>query len=94
MAPEQLFGEPVDGRTDLYAVGAVLFECVTGRLVFNRPGMAELAAVHLGESPPDPATLNPDVPPYLSRIILRALARRPEDRWQSAADLLHALEAV
>jgi HAMP domain-containing protein/predicted Ser/Thr protein kinase len=94
MAPEQLFGEPVDGRTDLYAVGAVLFECVTGRMVFNRAGMAELAAVHLHESPPDPATLNPDVPPYLSRIILRALARRPEDRWQSAAELLRALEAV
>jgi serine/threonine protein kinase len=93
MAPEQLFGEPVDGRTDLYAAGAVLFECLTGRVVFNRPGV-ELAAVHLRDSPPDPAELNPEVPPALSRIILRALAARPEDRWQSATDLLRALETV
>jgi serine/threonine-protein kinase len=91
MAPEQLFGEPVDGRTDLYAAGAVLFECVTGRLVFHR---AEMAAISLRESPPDPSTLNPAVPPELSRIILRALAPRPEDRWQSAGELLRALETV
>ena len=94
MAPEQLYGEPVDGRTDLYAVGAVLFECVTGRLVFDHAGVAELAAIRLRESPPDPSTLNPAVPPDLSRIILRALAPEPGHRWQSAGELLRALEAV
>jgi serine/threonine protein kinase len=84
----------VDARTDLYAVGAVLFECVTGQVVFNRPSMAELGPMHLRESPRDPSTLNPEVSPEFSRIILRALARQPEDRWQSAGALLHALEAV
>jgi eukaryotic-like serine/threonine-protein kinase len=93
MAPEQLYGEPVDGRTDLYAAGAVLFECVTGKVVFDRPGVA-LAAVHMRDAPPDPATFNPAVPHELSRIILRALASRPEDRWQTAGELLRALEGV
>jgi eukaryotic-like serine/threonine-protein kinase len=94
MAPEQLFGEAVDQRTDLYAAGAVLFECLTGRLVYAGASLAELGAVHLRQSPPDPATYNPTIPAELSRIILRALAHRPADRWPSAADLLRALEAV
>jgi serine/threonine-protein kinase len=94
MAPEQLLGEPVDGRTDLYSTGVVLFECVTGRPVFEIRGLAALLGHHLKDAPPDPSSLNPDVPAALSRIILRALARRPEDRWASAADFLHALEQV
>ena len=94
MAPEQLFGESVDQRTDLYAAGAVLFECLTGRAVYDSVSLPELGAVHLRQSPPDPATLNPAIPPELSRIILRARAHRPDDRWPSAAELLRALEAV
>jgi serine/threonine-protein kinase len=94
MAPEQLFGEPVDHRTDLYATGAVLFECVTGRMVFDSPSLGELGAFHMNRSPPDPASLNVEVPGVLSRIIVRALAHRPDDRWQSATDLLNALETV
>jgi serine/threonine-protein kinase len=94
MAPEQLFGEAVDQRTDLWATGAVLFECVTGRLVFDPPSLSELGAYHLNREPPDPCSLNGDVPAGFSRIILRALAHRPADRWQSAAELLEALEAV
>jgi serine/threonine protein kinase len=94
MAPEQLFGEPIDQRTDLWAAGAVLFECVTGRLVFDSPNLGELGAFHLNWNPPDPASLNNDVTPQLSRIILRALAHRPADRWQTAADLLRALETA
>jgi eukaryotic-like serine/threonine-protein kinase len=94
MAPEQLFGESVDQRTDLWATGAVLFECVTGRLVFDPPSMSELGAFHLNRKPPDPSSLNADVPVEFSRIILRALAHRPADRWQTAGELLKALEAV
>jgi serine/threonine-protein kinase len=94
MAPEQLLGEPVDARTDLYAVGAVLFECVTSRTVYEGANVMALMAQHVEKEPPDPATLNPEVPPALSRVILRALARRPEDRWQSATDLLRALESI
>jgi serine/threonine-protein kinase len=94
MAPEQLFGEPVDQRTDLWATGAVLFECVTGRLVFDSPDLQDLGAFHLNWNPPDPASLNAEVTPQLSKIILRALAHRPGDRWQTAGDLLRALEGV
>ena len=97
MAPEQLLGEPVDGRTDIYATGAVLFECVTGRRVFEASGTMALVAHHLKheESPPtDPAELNPDVPVSLSRAIVKALARKPDDRWPGAAEFLQALEAV
>lgn len=94
MAPEQLFGEAVDQRTDLWATGAVLFECVTGRLVVESPDIGELGAFHLHRHPPNPTSLNPDVPAEFSRIILRALAHRPNDRWQSAGELLRALETV
>jgi eukaryotic-like serine/threonine-protein kinase len=94
MAPEQLFGEPVDVRADLYATGAVLFECVTGRPVYEAPSVMALLSRHLVQPPVDPSSLNPDVSATLSKVILRALARRPEDRWASAAELLHALEEV
>ena len=94
MAPEQLFAEPVDHRNDLYAAGAVLYECVTGRVVFEGTSMGEIAAVPLRETPPDPESLNARVPATLSAIILRALARRPDDRWESAGEPLHALEAM
>jgi serine/threonine protein kinase len=94
MAPEQLFGEPVDGRADIYATGAVLFECVTGRPVFEAPSLVALLARHLNDAPPDPRVVNPDVPEPLGGTILRALARRPEERWAGAREFLHALEQV
>ncbi len=94
MAPEQLFGEPVDGRADIYATGAVLFECVTGRPVFEAPSLVALLARHLNDAPPDPRAVNADVPESLGRAILRALARKPDERWPDARELLHALEQV
>ena len=94
MAPEQLFGEPVDGRADLYATGAVLFECVTGRPVFEAPSLVALLARHLEDAPPDPRQLNAHVPESLARVILRALARKPDERWPTAGHFLHALEQV
>jgi serine/threonine-protein kinase len=94
MAPEQLFGEPVDGRADIYATGAVLFECVTGRPVFEAPSLVALLARHLNDAPPDPRLVNVDVPDALGAAILRALARRPEERWSDAREFLRALEQV
>jgi serine/threonine-protein kinase len=94
MAPEQLFGEPVDGRADLYATGAVLFECVTGRPVFEAPSLVALLRRHLDDAAPDPRQLNGDIPESLARVILRALARKPQDRWPTASQFLHALEQV
>jgi eukaryotic-like serine/threonine-protein kinase len=97
MAPEQLLGEPVDGRTDIYATGAVLFECVTGRRVFEPSGTMALVAHHLRQDesdPTNPVELNPEVPDSFGRAIVKALARKPEARWPSASDFLRALEAV
>jgi eukaryotic-like serine/threonine-protein kinase len=94
MAPEQLLGEPVDGRTDLYATGAVLFECVTGRRVFEATSAMALVGHHLKDEPQDPASLNPEVPAPFAQAILRSLARRPEDRWPTASEFLRALEQV
>jgi len=95
MAPEQLLGETVDGRADIYATGAVLFECITGRRPYEASSAVALLGTYLrDESPPDPESLNPAVPPAFAKAILRALARKREERWASASDFLHALEEV
>jgi len=94
MAPEQLMGEVVDPRADLYAAGAVLYECVTGRNVFAAPTLMALMAKHLEDTPEDPRSVNPEVPEAMAQVILKALAKKREDRWQSAAQMLSALEQV
>ncbi len=94
MAPEQLLGEDLDPRVDLYATGAVLFECVTGRNVFSAPNVMALMAKHLEETPEDPRSLNPEVPASLAQVILKALAKKRDQRWSSAAEMHRALEEV
>ena len=94
MAPEQLMGETVDARADLYAAGAVLFECLTGRIVFQAPSLTALIAKHIEEKPPDPRTLNREVPPALAEAVLKALAKKPTDPWASAGELAGALERI
>ena len=87
MAPEQLLTETFDERIDLYAVGVVLFECLTGRLPFEAPSAVALIAKLIREEPPAPASLNPEIPPALDALVLRLLAKEPEQRPPSAADL-------
>jgi serine/threonine-protein kinase len=94
MAPEQLMGDEVDARADLYAAGVVLFECVTGRMVFEATSLPALVAKHLEEAPTDPRSLNPEVPEALAQIILRALAKDRAARWPSATELALALDAL
>lgn len=94
MAPEQLLGQSLDPRVDLYAAGAVLFECVTGRNVFTAPNVMALMAKHLDEAPEDPQAMNPEVPPSLAQVILKALAKKRDQRWASAAEMHRALENV
>lgn len=94
MAPEQLLGEDLDIRVDLYAAGAVLFECLTGRTVFTAPHVMALVAQHLEEPPEDPRRLNPEVPASLAALVLKALAKRREERWASAAAMRAALDEV
>jgi serine/threonine-protein kinase len=94
MAPEQLMGDAVDARADLYAAGAVLFECLTGRLVFEAPSLTALIAKHIEEEPDDPRRHAADVPEPLATTILRALAKKPEQRWGSARELAEALDRI
>ncbi len=94
MAPEQLMGEEVDERADIYAAGAVLFECVTGKTVFTAPTVPALMMKHLEEAPTDPRTINPDVPEALSSVILKALAKQRDNRWAGAMAMYRALESV
>lgn len=94
MAPEQIMGENVDARADIYAAGAVLFECLTGRPVFSAPSVTALMMKHIEEAPEDPRAIHAEVPEAFARIVLRALAKKPSERWQSAAAMHEALERV
>jgi len=87
MAPEQTTGAPVDHRTDLWAVGVILYEMLCGRLPFHGDDAARLYASIRGDAPPAPRALVPHLPEAIESIVLRALAKRAEDRPASAREL-------
>ena len=87
MAPEQLRGEPVDGRTDIWAAGVVLYEMATGRRPFDKKLSTALAAEIINEPPPPPARFRPGLPPRLEDLILKCLEKDPDHRYQSAKEL-------
>ncbi|MCC6928078.1 MAG: protein kinase [Gemmatimonadaceae bacterium] len=91
MAPEQLRGEEVDGRTDLYAVGAVLFELVTGRMAFEADSDYGLMMKQLNDPPPAASSYVTDVPPAVDDIIRRAMAKQRDDRYANATAFRDAL---
>lgn len=91
MAPEQLLGEDVDARADLYATGVVLFECLTGRLPFEADSVRARTARVLRESPPLLTAFLPQVSPQLTALVERLLARRREDRPATSQELLGLL---
>jgi hypothetical protein len=91
MAPEQLEGQPVDARTDIFAFGAVLFEMASGKAAFQGASTAALVASILAEPRPRVLSIVPGLPRPLDRIISACLALKPEDRWQDAGDLLREL---
>jgi len=87
LSPEQARGAAVDQRSDLYSVGIVLFELLTGKLPFNGETPLEIAMKHLSEIPKSPSTRRPEVPPDLDMVVLRALAKDPADRFESAEEM-------
>jgi len=94
MAPEQLEGRETDGRTDIFAFGCVLYEMATGRKAFSGASQASLISSIMKEEPAPVSALMPTSPPALDRVIRKALAKDPEDRWQSAGDLGSELKWV
>ena len=92
MAPEQIRGEEVTARTDVYALGCVMWECLLGKPPFaDRQGMRVLWA-HLQDDPADPSTQSTDVSPAVAKVILRALEKDPAARPQSASDFAREMD--
>jgi serine/threonine protein kinase len=94
LSPEQAIGSQVDARSDLFALGALLFESLTGKPAFSGGSIIEIGAQIIHVDPPPPSSINPRVPVELDRITLKALAKKPEARYQSAADLVTDLRAA
>ncbi len=92
MSPEQCQGKPVDGRSDIYALGVMLFEAMAGRPPFQGDNYPALAHSHIYETPPRPVTLNPTLPPFFEKVILTALMKHPQQRYQNAHEMMQALE--
>lgn len=94
MSPEQCLGNKVDGRTDLYALGVVTYEIATGYLPFQIENFEDALRKHTGAMPTPPSQVRPDVPPALEAIIMRCLAKKPEERYQTGAELARDLQSV
>lgn len=94
MSPEQVQGARVTIASDIYAVGIILYELLSGTVPFTAPSVPELLVKHVREPVPDPRARRAEVPPALAVITLRALGKEPASRWESAAAFAKALEAV
>jgi len=91
LAPEMALGLPIDGRTDLYSLGVLIYELVTGSLPFNAEDPLALISQHIHASVVPPVTYNPEVPPAMNSLVMRLLSKRPEDRPRNAAEVEQVL---
>jgi eukaryotic-like serine/threonine-protein kinase len=94
LSPEQAQGLPVDSRSDLYSIGVVLYELLTGRPPFDAESPVTIALKQVSEAPVPPRELNPAIPPALEAVTLRALRKDPAERFQDADEMIAALESA
>lgn len=94
IAPEQVEGGPIDGRIDVYSLGCVLYECLTGHRPFERESELALVYAHLNETPPRLTELRPELPGALDEVLATALAKAPGDRHATCGELIAAAEAA
>jgi WD40 repeat protein len=94
MSPEQVLGQGIDHRTDIFALGAILYEMFTGARAFHRPSTVETMTAVLQEEPADPLTINPKLPPVAAAVVRRCLEKNKEERFQSARDLAFDLQQL
>src|SRR4051812_16066098 len=92
LSPEQARGEAVDARSDIYSAGVLFYELLTGRPPFQGDSPVAIAYQHVREDPPPPSTYEPDLPPDLDAIVLKALAKNPDNRYQTAHEMREDLE--
>jgi serine/threonine-protein kinase len=94
LSPEQASGQAITPSADLYSVGVVLFEMLTGRMPFDGDQPVAIALKHVNEDPPALSVVNPDVPADLEYVVLKAMSKQPEDRFEDAEEFIGALQAV
>ena len=94
MSPEQVEGKPVDQRSDLYSLGIILYELVTGKLPFEGDTPLSVAVKHKIEEPRAPQEINALIPKDLNRVILKCMAKDKKERYQSAKELLSDLKKI
>ena len=94
MAPEQIEGQKLDARSDLFSFGAVVYEMLTGKRAFEGDSATSVRAAILEHEPPPVSSLQPLAPAALDEIVRRCLAKNPDERWQTAADVIRELKQV
>jgi serine/threonine-protein kinase len=92
MSPEQACGEPADTRSDIYALGAVMYEMLAGRKPFQSHDTEKLLQMIALKTPPAPHEVNPEVPEALSQIVMKAMQKRPEKRYQHAHEMANDIK--